>query len=306
MSSVIAILVSDIHLSEKPPIARSDEPDWFAAMARQLNELEDLSEGYDVPIICAGDVFDRAKPSPWLINFALDKLPGMYSVAGQHDLPNHRMEDMGKSAFCTMEKSRKIRFLKGVDFAEEFKKNVYLYGYSWGENPRPCVMGTSLNILVMHKYVWHGESHYPGAPKTANVSVCKDFFKGYDAALVGDNHQSWKTKVGNCTVYNPGSFFRRRTTDIDHRPQVGLLKSDGKVEIHYLDVSQDILTVTDTAARQEEVETLKMEMGKFMEGLKGLGEAGLDFVDAVADYCGQKGVRREIRSLLVQAMEDKG
>ena len=33
---VLAILCSDLHLQMKPPVARSAEPDWFAAMRRPL------------------------------------------------------------------------------------------------------------------------------------------------------------------------------------------------------------------------------------------------------------------------------
>jgi hypothetical protein len=38
--TALAILVSDIHLSDKPPIFRSSEPDWFEAMKRPLDQLQ--------------------------------------------------------------------------------------------------------------------------------------------------------------------------------------------------------------------------------------------------------------------------
>src|SRR5690606_2165772 len=55
---VRALLVADIHLSHRPPIARAAEPDWYAAMERQLFQLRYLSDHYRAPVICAGDVFD--------------------------------------------------------------------------------------------------------------------------------------------------------------------------------------------------------------------------------------------------------
>jgi hypothetical protein len=54
---VIAILCADLHLSHKPPIARSNEPCWYTAMKRQLNELSNLSQKWEAPVLCAGDVF---------------------------------------------------------------------------------------------------------------------------------------------------------------------------------------------------------------------------------------------------------
>ena len=112
---VIALLVGDIHLSAKAPLCRAKEPDWFEAMARPLMELVDLqkqigkeSDGIP-PILCAGDVFDRWNSPPELINFALEYLPPqMYSIPGQHDLPNHNYNEIDRSAYWTLVAANKI------------------------------------------------------------------------------------------------------------------------------------------------------------------------------------------------------
>ena len=56
---VIAILTADIHLSHKPPVWRSNEPDWYAAMRRPLYELQDLQQKYECPILAAGDMCNK-------------------------------------------------------------------------------------------------------------------------------------------------------------------------------------------------------------------------------------------------------
>src|SRR4051812_12555947 len=68
---VNSLWCSDIHLSHKPPIARSAEPCWYSAMQRQLDELRSVALELDVPIFVAGDIFDRWNPPPELINFAI-------------------------------------------------------------------------------------------------------------------------------------------------------------------------------------------------------------------------------------------
>ena len=50
MKKVIAILCSDLHLSHVAPVARSAENNWYAAMARALQELRELAEEHDVPV----------------------------------------------------------------------------------------------------------------------------------------------------------------------------------------------------------------------------------------------------------------
>lgn len=99
--TVIAVLCSDIHLCHTCPPARSNEPNWYDAMARTLDELAGIASHYYVPILCAGDVFDRWNSPPELINFAIKHLPPMHCIPGQHDLPNHSLEDIRRSAYST-------------------------------------------------------------------------------------------------------------------------------------------------------------------------------------------------------------
>lgn len=73
----IAILCSDLHFSSVPPVARSSEPSWFDAMKRQIDELKRVQEKHHCPIIVAGDVFDRWRETPELVNFLIDNLPQM-------------------------------------------------------------------------------------------------------------------------------------------------------------------------------------------------------------------------------------
>ncbi len=84
MSDYQAIFVSDIHLSAKPPALRHLEPNWFEAMARPIREMRRLAEKLDVPVICGGDIFDFWNPPAELISFAIQELPKLYAVPGQH------------------------------------------------------------------------------------------------------------------------------------------------------------------------------------------------------------------------------
>ena len=63
-SDVIAILCSDVHLSDKPPVARSTEPNWMKAQEHVLVQVNDLAKTYSCPVVCAGDIFDKWDSSP--------------------------------------------------------------------------------------------------------------------------------------------------------------------------------------------------------------------------------------------------
>jgi DNA repair exonuclease SbcCD nuclease subunit len=108
---VIAILCSDIHLSERAPIARAVGQDWFTVQKRYLDQLRELKEKHNAILIVAGDVFDYWKSSPELINFAIVHMPECYAVPGQHDLPNHNYNDLHKSAYWTLVEAKIIKHL---------------------------------------------------------------------------------------------------------------------------------------------------------------------------------------------------
>src|SRR5688572_18895632 len=97
----IAILCADLHLTLRPPLCRADK-NWMLTQRDYLLQIRKLQEPAHlknhleatakIPVICAGDIFDRWNPPPELVNFALRFLPnGMICVPGQHDLPNHNI-----------------------------------------------------------------------------------------------------------------------------------------------------------------------------------------------------------------------
>lgn len=305
MTEPVAVLCSDIHLSETPPIARSGENDWFGAMVRYLIELKDLSEDLEVPILCGGDVFHKWKSSPELINFAIKYLPTMYSVAGQHDLPYHNLDEMEKSAFKTLCLIGDIYYLPDIKCTQIGK--VRVFGFSWGEDikPPPSSSSDTLNVLVAHKYFWVRDQKFPGASDKDNVLQNADLFRGYDVALLGDNHKSWSHFLEDkCLVYNPGSFMRRNSNQVDHKPQAGILHDDGEITTHYLDVSKDRFDTTEK--KKKEVEEDEFNMDEFVDELQGLGEAGLNFVEAIKKVMDREGVRKSVRKIVLKALgEDK-
>ncbi len=90
MTSIAAVLVADLHLSDTPPAARSGEPDWRATQAGYLNQVTRLCRRHECPLVIAGDLFDdgwrERRCSPALINLALTYLPDQcYGIPGQHD-----------------------------------------------------------------------------------------------------------------------------------------------------------------------------------------------------------------------------
>jgi len=296
---VLAICCSDIHLSLTSPIARSVEEDWLECMGRQLDELKALSEEHDAPIVVAGDLFDRHDPKPELINFALARFPKCYAVPGQHDMIHHRLGDIKKTAYYTLVQAGIVTNLKPgrpVDVG-----GLTLHGFPWGTKLHPLRTKPHdlvLDIAVVHKYMWKNlDSFY--SPDDAHASVVAPNLKGYNIVVIGDNHQPWHGKYnGGTTFWNCGGFYRRRSDEVNHKPSVGFIMSDGTMERYYLDVSKDkFLDQKDIAA----VKGLDSE--GFLNELASLGDTPVSFREAIIRAMERERVSEGVRNIVTKAME---
>lgn len=299
--NVIAILTSDWHLSHKAPIARSAEPDWYKAMKRPLDELKSLAKKRNTIVICAGDVFDKPINTSEIINFALDNLPDrMFGIPGQHDLPNHRYDEIEKSAYWTLVKARKVINLDPQNRFGFQYGNMIMYGFPWGfdikpldRSPDPSVM----HLAAIHHYLYTNKSNsYSGVSEENHISKFRKKLEGYDAVVAGDNHFGFQQGK----IFNAGTLMRRKIDEISYRPQVGLLYEDGSIEPHYLDTSKDKFIDIDEAKQKEQQE---LDTTAFLNELKGLGSDSLDFRDTIYKYMDSKKIDSDVRELVLESIE---
>ena len=290
-----AIFASDIHLTHKPPGFRSEEPDWYETMRRQLRDLCKLQERLDVPVIIAGDIFHHWKQVPELINFAIQEMPKCYGIPGQHDLPNHSYEDIERSAYWTLVEAGILHHLEPD--APVQTDELELFGFPWGFDPEPCLSDSELiKIAVVHKYCWVGKYKYPQAPLANQLSQFK--LSGYAAAVFGDNHIGWVSK----NVCNCGGFFRMTKADLDRQPFVGVLMEDGSIQKHILDTSNDIYS-----SSSDNITTAgPIDLGGFTEGLLELRNSEeLDFAKVVRRYCAENEVSPSTRTIILDTIDEE-
>ncbi len=302
---IAAIVCSDIHLSSKPPFARSAEPDWWAAMKRPLDEIQGLMNQYDCPLIVAGDVTNKWKePTSELVNFAIAHLPKCYAVAGNHDLPYHDYNQLHKSAYYTLMLSGKIINLE--PHKPITTHNLILHGFPFGVSLTPCPEPTkefALNVAVVHAYIWIAGKGYEGAPEDKRLGKYRKALTGYDTSVWGDNHSGFlvEGKPGKCSVFNGGTLLRRRMDERSYKPHVGLLRADGTITPHYLDCSQDKFAEPEAIRIQGE----EIDLGEFLEGLNHLGDSGTNYHVAVNRALDEKKVHGPLRKRILETLEIK-
>lgn len=308
MSEIAAVLVSDLHFSEKAPVARSAEPDWFAAQERQWVQLRDFANRHEVPIVIAGDVFDVWRASPATINFALGMMLGyrwgIYAVPGQHDLPNHSYDEIKRSAYWTLVEAGVMENLYPGRPVVAQNYKVAMHGIPWGFDIEPCQRDRyAVNLAVVHRYIWVTGKGYLDAPSESHYRVTRDLLTGYDVAVFGDNHKGFlTTPLKGCRVLNCGGFMARKSDERNAKPSFGCLYDDGKVERVSFDISEDKWIDSDGPAVDL---GLQIDIGSLASELAALEGDTLDFVDLLTHYLDDQNVDQDVRRLVVQAL-DKG
>lgn len=302
----IAVLCADLHLSLTPPPARAGEKNWVEAMARPLGELQEAAEeGGGIPILCAGDVFDRWNAPAELLNIADRIVPApLYAIPGQHDLPLHNLADIERSAYWTLHIMNRLQHIawRSGDTMKLGNGEADVQFVPWGEEIPPAPEGRQTHILITHRYVWAEGASYPGADESGHIKPLSKTLKGYAVAVFGDNHKGFTSTTPDGTVvFNCGGMMRRKSDEADYCPGYGLLFSDGTVERRYFDTSKDVFTpVTESSPL-----LAAGSFDKFLSSLSELQTAVPDFPTVLRRLSERPttpdGVRKVIQEVLENA-----
>jgi len=312
---IIAILTADWHLQHKPPIWRSNEPDWYDAMTRPLGEISALQIEYKCPVIVAGDIFTKWNSPPELINFAIKNMPEeVYAIPGQHDLPNHNYQEIDRSAYNVLNRTGIVKDIPWRtediedDEYELVHNDMIVSGFSFGlPITRAPEEKNILKVAVVHDYVWCGNHKHPNAPEEKRVErrsnkMINGKLYGYDVIVYGDNHKGFSTTVGKTRIWNCGTLMRRTSDEEDYKPRVGLLYSDGHIEPHYLDISKDKHLTKEEAEQFKSTE--EIDTAEFAKELRKLGDSASDFVEAMKQFWGSNKTKKAIQNIILKAMEN--
>jgi hypothetical protein len=269
----LAVLCSDLHLRETAPSARA-EKDWYEVMENHLNALEDASRRWSTPIICAGDVFDRWNPSSELVRFAIQKLPLMAAIPGQHDLRYHDYESRLRGAYgCLVAAGNLIDLPWGRWYSCGVLGILEIWPMPWSrwETPTENQEEGKIKLGVLHKYAWSNQFNCHA--KAEESSRFERLYPNLDAMIIGDNHIPWMLP----NVMNHGGFIPQNADQKSLVPHYGLLMSDGTIERHPYDVPEPVWLeswqpqVEDAKVASEviqELQDLQLSGDSFLENLE--------------------------------------
>lgn len=308
---IIAILCSDLHFSDRPPIARSGE-NWYECMRRYLKQLTDLQIKHaNAAIVVAGDLLDSWRECPALINFLLVHMPTMYAVPGNHDCKHGNINDLDKTAYWTLVEAGKIKHLDpyvGVGNIDG-PKGLVIVGFPWGYPLQAAIReekehGDIVYLAVVHDYIWSkAAGHHPKAKESQYWKAQRAKLKNFDVALFGDNHTGFKIESktkGMPHIFNAGTFFRRKIDEISYKPHVGLLHADGTVSRHYLDTSEDVFLDTRKAD-----ELTGMDISKLIEEFERIGGEIVSYGESLMQFLSANNIDNTVARIIRKVIEQQ-
>jgi DNA repair exonuclease SbcCD nuclease subunit len=214
------ILVSDVHLLSKNPVARIDN--LVEAQVAKLECVLRLAEQEQMVILQAGDLFD--KPRSWTTLEIATRLLRRYNaimmnVYGQHDTYMYSDETRGRTSLGVLANAGLIHLLCDTPWNPE--AGVSVYGANYGHY-LPAPERSTFNVGVIHAGIsdaplWPGHE-YTHADKYLAANY------GYDLILCGDIHRKFEVWDGGRLLVNTGPMLRKEASEYNmgHMPQVAI------------------------------------------------------------------------------------
>ncbi len=299
-----AILTSDWHLREDTPSCRTD--DYFKAMEKKIQFINDLSIKHHIPILIAGDLFHKSKSSPALLRWAIDMLKqSVLAVAGQHDLPHHNYGLFDKSNMAVLCSAKRVINLPCNSDNGEWiiNEKFTVWGFPWGTPlaTRKFDNYSDNQIALCHTLAYE-KKPWPDAPDSGNAKAIMKKLKGFDLIVTGDNHQPFIMKSGKQLLVNPGSLMRMSADQMEHKPRVYLWYADtNEVEAVYLPIEEGVVT------RQhiERVEERDERMAAFVRRLDDDFSVELSFEENLKKYFQVNRTSRVVEKLVWEAIDGR-
>ncbi|MCK5016195.1 MAG: metallophosphoesterase family protein [Candidatus Peribacteraceae bacterium] len=284
-----ALLTSDWHLRHDTPICRTDE-EFQRSQWTKVDFIKDLQSKYQCPVLHAGDLFNHWKPSPWLLSKTMQHLPEWFcTIFGNHDLPQHNIQEKDKCGIFALETARVLTLLPGIH---------------WGYNGAQLRSFDSFNIkgrriLIWHVMTYQGKTPWPGCTDPKAGGILRKYPE-YDLILTGHNHKAFTETHEGRLLVNPGSLTRQDADQIDFLPRIYLYYADtNTIRAVRLPIKKDAVSRAHIERSSERSERIDA----FISKLSGEFQAGLNFEENLERFFQKNKVKKKEKEIIYKALE---
>ena len=280
------IITSDWHLRDTTPICRVD--DFETTQWRKVDFISRLQRRLKCPVIHAGDLFEKWKPSPYLLAKTIEHLPkDFYTIYGNHDLPQHNIELKNRCGVYVLEKANVLTVIDGRHWNVDYNEN------QWFE-----IEGRKIHIA--HIMTYQGKTPYPGCTDTPASGLLRKY-KDFDLIITGHNHMQFVEKHNGRLLLNPGSLTRQSSNERGWKPCVWVwCAKDNSLEQVFLPVELDAVQVPERIAEKEQREE---RIDAFISRLNTEWGEEMDFEANIRKAIAVNDVPKSIQDIIYKAVE---
>jgi putative phosphoesterase len=280
------IITSDWHLRDTTPICRVD--DFETTQWRKVDFISRLQRRLKCPVIHAGDLFEKWKPSPYLLAKTIEHLPkDFYTIYGNHDLPQHNIELKNRCGVYVLEKANVLTVIDGRHWNVDYNEN------QWFE-----IEGRKIHMA--HIMTYQGKTPYPGCTDTPASGLLRKY-KDFDLIITGHNHMQFVEKHNGRLLLNPGSLTRQSSNERGWKPCVWVwCAKDNSLEQVFLPVESDAVQVPERIAEKEQREE---RIDAFISRLNTEWGEEMDFEANIRKAIAVNDVPKSIQDIIYKAVE---
>lgn len=277
---------SDLHVRPDRPRCRTDN-DWDETQRLMIRNIVSTANKYNVPLCIVGDLFNKGTVPEYLMIMLIEEFSNInkkvHILAGNHDLPQHAIENLNNSSI-------------GVFFSLSKNHNKIVHGMSeftssWCDFNSKIIgdVDYSKSSLFIHQLVFKTLKNIPPNCDGITASQLLEKYPDYKYILTGDNHKCFHYEKDGRHVINGGCTIRQSSDEKDYKPSVFYVDTEKEiVERIYLD---DNVEMIDDAYLQKEEER-DNRITAFVEGIKKSTNISLSIIDNI-----EKAIKKNNKTL---------
>ena len=301
-----ALIVGDIHLAGRNPPNRIDDV-VTDLQFEKVEEIVDIANQMDVPIICTGDSFH----TPTVSNKLLSRLGRIinqlkrefYFVFGNHDLQYHSMEKIDNTSIgVVLSNNCKIRHISEFHkyYGSQNRWAYIDYGAAFTHNYLDAEFAKS-NFMLSHKAIVNDSLVNTESWIADDINFCQaaaDFEGMFKLIVCGHWHKPYIYKHKQTLVINPGPVIRRQITEREI-PRVILIDLVTiKYEEFFLANAKPSDEVLREGTIKEELKPIEDRILSFINSIKAKKQIkhGMKFGDSLRELLKSDAVDPEIKA----------
>ena len=273
-----AILLSDWHIREDSTMCRTDN--YWETQETKIDYIVNLAKQNSCPILCGGDLGHKAKWSCRLLEFIIDKFKGIeiIMVAGNHDLPEHRIEYWKESGIGVLHAAGAVNVIR---VPKTINEKFNLFPFQWGEEvTEPEKLNDLPNVAIIHQMIIENKLLWADQVAPKGHELLKKNTR-YNLILTGDNHHAFVSEDDGRILVNPGSIMRMTAAQIDFKPRVYKWFADkNEIQVCYLPIEKDVVTADHIKKRKLSDDKIE----KFAKRMSDNFEIDLSFEQNIENY----------------------